>query len=681
MDGLTEEQKKALEQAFGGSSISPNLERSLIELSELLKQPEPDTQRIRSIAQGLTFNTADEAEAAIMSAFTGRPYSESVKEVRTKLQQYKEARPGEALLYEMGGAALPVIASTVMSGGAGTVATTPYLARFGKLLFSGPGRQGTIKANIGAQAMYGGAQGALSGFGAAEGSPLERINPALMSGLTGFGTGGILSAGGTALQKPAGRFSEFVRNRLAGRGDTAAVNEFRRLVAQTFPGQTVDNLSPEQIDQFVADIASGLIAAENKDIVNAARAYNVGPAGTVMREGLEARPEAKRTQAYDFMVENLAPNLKGTNIPRYFNNTKDEIEKLASEEYSEIYRGYGEIGPFFLNDIQEIVESMPSVRRVLTEIYEAGRGKDPFFTFENGAVKLKRMPTLEDAEYTRRALDEVTTYAFERGASTAGTRFDAAATAFRNVLDNNFPDLAQVRAKWSNIQSSAEAFKKGVESLGKPSDLVDSQFTAYRNATPEQLDAYRMGVLSGIKNRMETGSRKSVMADITDPTSRLGRNIRLVYPEDSLEELLQKADIAASSQSAANTILGGSQTQITQAEASRQGSAGVGAATVIDAITGNPGAIISAATQIASRALKPRGLSDAQATQVARYLVETNPDIVKRALVDETAADTLIKLLQRIGDTMMTAATTATVKQAPAMNEQVIPGLLTGGNQ
>ena len=681
MDGLTEAQKKALEQAFGGGSISPDLERNLLELADLLKQPEPDTQRIRSVAQGLTFNTADEAEAALMSAFTGRPYSETVNEVRTKLKQYKEARPGEALAFELGGAALPVIASTMMSGGAGTVAATPYLARFGKLLFSGPGRQGTIKGNIGAQAMYGGFQGALSGFGAAEGSPLERINPALMSGLTGFGTGGALSAGGTAIQKPAGRFSEFVRNRLAGRGDTAAVNEFRRLVAQTFPGQTVDNLSPEQIDQFVGDIASGRIAAENKDIVNAARAYNVGPAGTVMREGLQARPEATRTQAYDFMVENLAPNLKGTNIPQYFNNTKDEIEKLASEEYSSVYKDYGDIGPYFLNDIQDIVESMPSVRRALIEIYQAGRGKDPFFTFENGAVKLKRMPTLEDAEYTRRALDEVTNYAFERGASTAGTRFDAAATSFRNVLDNNFPDLAQVRAKWSNIQSSAEAFKKGVESLGKASDLVDSQFTAYRNATPEQLDAYRMGVLSGIKNRMETGSRKSVMADITDPTSRLGRNIRLVYPEDSLDELLRKADIAASSQQASSTILGGSQTQITQAEASRQGSGGVGAATVIDAITGSPGAIISAATQLASRALKPRGLSDAQSTQVARYLVETNPDLVRRALVDETAADSLVKLLQRIGDTMMTAATTATVKQAPAINEQVIPGLLTGGNQ
>lgn len=681
MAELTEAQKKALEQAFGGGSISPDLESALLELGNALKQPEPDTQRIRSIAQGLTFNTADEAEAALMTAFTGKPYSESVNEVRTKLQQYQEARPGEALLYEMGGGALPVIASTVMSGGSAAPANAPYLARFGKLLFTGPGRQGTVRGNALAQGGYGGFQGALSGFGSAEGSPIERINPALMSGVTGFGLGGAISAGGTAIQKPAGRFSEFVRNRLAGRGDTAAVNEFRRLVAQAFPGQTVDNLSPEQIDEFVADIASGRVAAENINIVNAARAYNVGPSGTVMREGLQARPEATRTQAYDFMVENLAPNLKGTNIPQYFNKSKDEIEKLASEQYSSVYSNYGDIGPFFLNDIQDIVESMPSVRRALIEIYEAGRGRDPFFTFENGAVKLKRMPTLEDAEYTRRALDEVTNYAFERGASTAGTRFDAAATSFRNVLDNNFPDLAQVRAEWSNIQSSAEAFKKGVESLGKASDLVDSQFTAYRNATPEQLDAYRMGVLSGIKNRMETGSRKSVMADITDPTSRLGKNIRLVYPEDSLDELLRKADIAASSQQASNTILGGSQTQITQAEASRQGSGGVGASTVIDAITGSPGAIISAATQLASRALKPRGLSDAQSAQVARYLVETNPDLVKRALVDETAADTLIKLLQRIGDTMMTAATTATVKQAPAMNEQVIPGLLTGGNQ
>ena len=90
MDGLTEAQKKALEQAFGGGSISPDLESALVELGNALKQPEQDTQRIRSIAQGLTFNTADEAEAALMTAFTGKPYSESVNEVRTKLQQYQK---------------------------------------------------------------------------------------------------------------------------------------------------------------------------------------------------------------------------------------------------------------------------------------------------------------------------------------------------------------------------------------------------------------------------------------------------------------------------------------------------------------------------------------------------------------------------------------------------------------
>ena len=681
MAELTEAQKRALQSAFGSGVIDPKLQSALIELGNAFKQPEPDTQRIRSIAQGLTFNTADEAEAALMSAFTGKPYSESVQEVRTKLKDYSESRPGEALAFEMGGAALPVIAATVFGGPPGAATSMPYLSRFGKVMFTRPGRQSTIGRNIAAQSGYGAAQATASGYGAAEGSPLERINPALLSGVTGFTTGGILSGAGTALQKPAARFSEFVRNRLAGRGDTVAVNEFRRLVSEAFPGQTVDNLSPQQIDEFVADIASGRIAAENKDIVNAARAYNVGPSCTVMREGMQARPEATRTQAYDFMVENLAPNLKGSNIPQYFDVSTEEIKRLASLEYSDVWNNYGDIGPFFLNDIQDIVESMPSVRRALTEIYEAGRNKDPFFIFENGVVKLKRMPTLEDAEYTRRALDEVTSYAFDRGASTAGTRFEAQAAAFRNVLDNNFPDLAQVRAKWSNIESSSEAFKKGVSSLGKASDLVDSEFTKFRNATPEQLDAYRMGVLSGVKNRMETGSRKGVMADISDPTSRLGRNIRLIYPEDSLEELLQKADIAASSQRAVNTVLGGSQTQITQAEASRQGSGGVGAATVVDALTGNVGAIFSAATQLTRRALSSRGLSDAQSTQVAKYLVETNPELVKRARVEETAADTLIKLLQRIGDTMMTAATTATVKQAPAMNEQVIPGLLTGGNQ
>ena len=48
MEGLSEQQRKALEQTLGGGSIGPDLERSLVELAELLRQPEPDTQRLRS---------------------------------------------------------------------------------------------------------------------------------------------------------------------------------------------------------------------------------------------------------------------------------------------------------------------------------------------------------------------------------------------------------------------------------------------------------------------------------------------------------------------------------------------------------------------------------------------------------------------------------------------------------
>jgi len=115
----------------------------------------------RQIAQGLTFGTADEAEAFIRSQFTssGLSYDEEIGKIRGEMRQYQEAHPYMSLFFEAVGA-LP----TALAGGAG-------LARLG---VTGAAKVGAI-------------EGGLYGFGAAEGTPIERAPEAAIG--AGLGAG------------------------------------------------------------------------------------------------------------------------------------------------------------------------------------------------------------------------------------------------------------------------------------------------------------------------------------------------------------------------------------------------------------------------------------------------------------------------------------------------------------
>ena len=69
--------------------------------SKELMASETPTQKTRTIAQGLTFGFADEAEAKLRSLYDPREYEEILNEIRGSLDQYSEAYPKSSLGYEL----------------------------------------------------------------------------------------------------------------------------------------------------------------------------------------------------------------------------------------------------------------------------------------------------------------------------------------------------------------------------------------------------------------------------------------------------------------------------------------------------------------------------------------------------------------------------------------------------
>ena len=114
-----------------------------------------------AVLQGLSFGTADEAEAAFRALMGDQTYAENVKEIRNEIKQFAKENPKTALGLEIAGS-LP----TAIAGGAG-------LARLGV--------RGALKVA--------GIEGAAYGAGSAEGDALDRAKSAATTGLTSAALG------------------------------------------------------------------------------------------------------------------------------------------------------------------------------------------------------------------------------------------------------------------------------------------------------------------------------------------------------------------------------------------------------------------------------------------------------------------------------------------------------------
>ena len=129
----------------------------------------------RLLAQGLSLGFADEIEAFVKS-LKGDDYGQTVQAIRNGIADYREDNATGAFAAEMTGAAIPTLAAIIaapFTGGSSTAAVAPSLA---KLVGQG------LKA--------GATTGGISGVGAAEGGPKERLKGGVVGATVGGLTGG-----------------------------------------------------------------------------------------------------------------------------------------------------------------------------------------------------------------------------------------------------------------------------------------------------------------------------------------------------------------------------------------------------------------------------------------------------------------------------------------------------------
>ena len=593
------------------------------------------TQRLRSMAQGATMGGSDELEARLRSAVSGETYEQALADIRGKLKAYQQQAPLEALAYEGLGGVSMAAGATLATGGMAAPATIPRVATSVAPL---------VKGILGTSAL-GGAQGGITGFLSGEGDLVERAARVPQSTVMGATLAPAVQLGLMGAGKLTDTVLDSARRLTGGRGGKAVEAEIQRLAGDT--GLTTD--------EIVQRIANGEIMAENQTLLAAVRGLYAqgGQASTTLQKSLTTRPDRLRKEALTDIQKNLVGDLtsfnlgpRPENVLKYFKQSDDAARATERSAYNQAFGQGGVIDAELLGSLTTALKRSPNAVKDINEIYTAQTGKKPFFSVDKkGDINFSKAPTLEDAEIVRRGLQANINTAYTSGRGGVGEALKPVEENLRSAIDASSTTLANARQQAAALRGGRDAFKEGRTVLSKSADEVDVYMDSIAD-NPAMLSAFRAGTMDAIRKQMGTGRVTSMMSRLANPDSKEGGILRSIYPGDQLDSILTRIGTAAQSQAAKNYVVGQSATASTLLQAQRTGSS-ITADELANAAGGNP----MAGFRVLSKMIKDAntGLSESERQRVAQILTSEDPNIVRNALVDNSAMAALQERLRTLG--------------------------------
>lgn len=606
----------------GGQQQSSGLSAEQLAMLGMEPKAPADSQMIRSLAQGATFGFAEEIEAGVRAAASmlgigeDRGYEAIRDEIRQKLANFKKESPGTAITAEIVGAIIPTVAAVVASGG------TAAPAALGRL------------AGIGA------VEGGLTGLGTSESKTIGGMaGDATTGAITGAALSPALVLGGRQVASKAGAIVDWAKSKLGDKASNAVQAELQRLQQQ----------SKKPVEEIIADLESGRLMTDNMSLMVALKGYVTegGKAGRRVLDQTKSRAQETGRTAESALMERLAPNMD-ENVVRGFKRTEQELLDAESASYKNIFRNSGIASEDLVNQTTSAVQSLPSVVARLDRLYGA-QGKIPPYSIKDGKVVMNRTPTLEDAEKIRGALSEETQAAFRGGEGSLGVVLKDQESGLRTLIDSTSDELKRTRASWATIKGATEAFDKGRKALTSNVDELEILVEQLKKS-PEKYKAFKAGVMDSIRNKARrTGT---TFANLADPDKQMGSALRVALDDDDIVRLQKQLALAGETSDLAKKVRpeAGSITTPLRQEMDSAGT-NMSLGDVANITSGNMFGLL----QSASRLLKQEVpmLTDAQRMQVLDLAMSDNPEVVRKALTDQTA---LAGLINKYGKIVLTGA-------------------------
>lgn len=608
---MNEAQKAILEQE--GIIIKSNAAADAQEQAVIEEQGEiAGSQKMRTFMQGVSMGWSDEVEGAIASMFSDSTYDEERDAIRAKLNAYKAANPKEALSLEVIGAIVPMFTPVGwLAKGAGVSATA-------------------ARAFLAA-----GAEGTIYGAGISEGENVGEVSGDAVTGaVTSLTTGGGLWLAGKGIKGIGSEVYNWARTRLGDKPATVVEAELARLVRQT----------GKSVDEVVADIASGRIMANNETLTIAIKTIineggDAGRAALAMasRNASTTAGKAKATLQKIFSPKSMTDD---NNIVKYMEATEESLKLAERKAYGGAMDGIDEVTPEIQGMLQDLIIKYPTAAKELKKLYsEMGLGDDAFIKADaDGNIILNKMASLEDAEQMLRVLKENLDVMFNQGKNSRAINLKAIAKNLQDELDNTYPDLGDARSQAAIVRFAQKAYKQGKAFFGTGKNV--EELDAYlanlkKDGSPEDMEAFLNGFLLSAKNQMRRAP--STMKNAANETNNIGLLLRSVMDNAGIKgkQLIEQLDIAGDMDRLRKAMpsTAGSPTDLLRVEGARRGTGGSILNTLVTGMP-SPQDILNAVTSITSKT--PVRLTPEQNMEIVKVLFSTKPEVVRKALTDET---------------------------------------------
>ena len=593
-----------------------------------------DPETIRLMFQGPFMATSDEIEAGLRTGFgLLGDYPATLKEINVGLQQAREAYPVSSLAKELGGVAIPAIGLGLATGGASVPAVTAPVTR-SILSKYGP----SVLKSMG----IGGAGAGIYEFGSAVPGDVP-LGEAIQERFKGVPTATAIGAvtappfaflGGKAADAISG-IADFAARRLGGRPAKKVEAEIQELLDRS--GITVDEL--------LENVKAGSIPADvSETLRQTLRAYKPYITDEVT-ERIRERPGELRRKAFGLTQEVLTGDAHGNVLAKMKESFKS-AKTDASKAYDEVFEQADDLPETITPMIEDIFDRFPSLLKPIRDKMVAAKVKDPFYKInKDGSFTLTKLPTLREAEILRRLLQEEKSKAFKSGDAFIGDILDDLEKSLRNSLDDMSPELGAARQVWSNIESGSRAFDKGRAAFTKSADEQEIIFSQVMEADDDTvIKAFRAGFADALRSKQK--QPKTFAGRLASEETKEGAVFRMIFPEDEYEKTIDALDRAAKSQVTSIVVLAGPQTAESTARREMIGEAGV-MQDLGDVVFGlSP----RAAMRLVNRALKSGGnqMNIKQQQEVAKLLISEDPDLLRRALSDDSALTELSEKIARM---------------------------------
>jgi hypothetical protein len=444
----------------------------------------------RSLLQGLTFNTADEIEAAFRAgAISGPEYQNQLSRVRAGIKQYEEQYPGRAFTGELMGGLLPTAAALIaapFTGGATAPAAAAGAARTVAAL---PTLGQTMARGLG----YGAASGAAAGAGGATGGLESRGMGALMG--AGFGT--VLGGAAPAVTSTIGTGARKFAQATGMTQPISATDKARELIAKKL---AQEGISPEDLAARQAAVVKAL-GGRDETLADIG-----GESMRRLARGSMAIPNAAQTDVRQMLTERAIG--AGPRI------TKDITDLTAIGE----------------RDIGDVVEEIIRNRSLLAsplydQAYAAGqinsfaidnllkKSKDVQYAI-NEARKLPQYADLPDnhmlmLDKAYKYVGDLANNAKLSGKSSQANDLNDLRISLRNAITQEVPVYGKALDTFSSESLLKDALELGAKNfLRKTPAEINREIKKFPGDAEQQM--YRLGAVQSVRDEIygmrETGN-------------------------------------------------------------------------------------------------------------------------------------------------------------------------------